>query len=101
MTWNRPPFDALQSSARLAHDKPANEVLRAAVLNGELHVSLRRGVRRSGRLGLCSSRPRARRALLRAREDVQRAETLERIRAPSRSDAPAAEGISRPPTFNQ
>jgi hypothetical protein len=35
-------YDALNLPPQI-RNKPANEVLRAAVLNGELHISLRRG----------------------------------------------------------
>jgi hypothetical protein len=36
----------------LVKDKPANEVMRAAVHNGELHLSLRRGFNDPGAWGL-------------------------------------------------
>jgi hypothetical protein len=36
----------------LVHDKPANEVMRVAVHNGELHLSLRRGFDDPGVWGL-------------------------------------------------
>jgi hypothetical protein len=35
-------YDALNLPPQI-RNKPANEVMRAAVLNGELHISLRRG----------------------------------------------------------
>ena len=43
----------------LVRDKPADEVMRAAVLNGELHVSLRLGFNEPAVWGSCSSMRRA------------------------------------------
>jgi hypothetical protein len=57
----------------LVRDKPANEVMRVAVHNGELHMSLRRGFNDPGAWGAVVRRCGApRRARLRAREDRHR-----------------------------
>ena len=66
----------------LVKNKPANEVMRAAVHNGELHIALRRGFNDAGAWGLLFVDAARHVARAYAHEKLfTEAEALERIRA--------------------
>ena len=75
------PYNALNPPP-LVRDKPANEVMRVAVHNGELHFVAAPRLQRSGRVGRCCSSMRraTSRAPTRTTRCVTEEEALERIR---------------------
>ena len=81
----------------LVKDKPANEVMRIAVHNGELHLSLRRGFNDPAAWGLLFVDAARHVARIYATEDKFREEeTMERIRAlyDAEMDAPTDPGTT-------
>src|SRR5436190_2203698 len=93
-------YDALNLPPQI-RNKPASEVLRAAVLNGELHISLRRGFADPAAWGLLFVEAARHVARAYAHEKMFTPEdALERIRA-TFEDAirQPAEGISKTSEF--